>query len=125
MRRQRDVLLETSPGKDRQCASQGKSYLQSPPLSNIRFAALDKRDRFWRFFGAGRDAARPPTVKLALECLEKLVLPNNLMTSSILPDVSPAAVKADKNGGNLYWVLKRQPRENRMSKGAKDAIPDK
>ena len=49
---------------------------------------LTIRDRFWRFLGFTWAAPRPASVKLALEGLEMRDLPNNLMASDLVPDLS-------------------------------------
>jgi hypothetical protein len=68
----------------------GKRTFASFHLSNGWLGSLDLRERLWRFLGVRHCGARPPAVKLTLEILEALVLPNNLLATSVTSDVTPA-----------------------------------
>jgi hypothetical protein len=65
--------------------------LPPPNVSNAWFGPLTIRDRFWRFLGINRAAAKPASVRPALESLEMRDLPNNLMASDLVSSLAPPA----------------------------------
>ncbi|HBI42411.1 MAG TPA: hypothetical protein DDY78_06060 [Planctomycetales bacterium] len=78
----------------------GKEILPTALLSKCRRWPRAIRDQLLRFVGlgvsVGRSVARRPSVKLTLEALEPICLPNNLLAllplGALLPDFTSAAI---------------------------------
>jgi hypothetical protein len=80
-----------------------KAPFAPPNISNTWYGPLTIRDRFWRFLGFNWAPPKPPSVKLTLEQLCEIALPNNLMATGLAPDLAPADITLTDPANNVTF----------------------